>query len=112
MGDCGGESEECSICYTDCGEGKVITTLPGCGHQFHYECFELWSKMQCTCPSCGVVLRKALIEHFHGEYKLPNRIQKKIKTADREIMNDIITNVGAAKSDNKEPLAAEDVEQC
>lgn len=42
--------ESCSICMEPAKAGQSITTLPGCGHQYHSPCIERWLGQNATCP--------------------------------------------------------------
>ena len=45
-------SEMCSICFASLEPGAYVLTLPGCGHEFHYNCVRAWLKKNPTCPCC------------------------------------------------------------
>jgi len=62
--------EGCSICYTEFKKGELMTTIPNCNHQFHFDCIEIWIKTQATCPCCRDNIRKSLIEYYHGKFDL------------------------------------------
>lgn len=49
--------DECSICYDEIIENKKILK---CGHSFHANCIDLWTKINPICPYC----RKFLAEDF------------------------------------------------
>ncbi|XP_047342681.1 RING-H2 finger protein ATL54-like [Impatiens glandulifera] len=46
------EDAECSICLGEYEEKQVLRILPGCGHNFHIGCIDLWLRKHSTCPVC------------------------------------------------------------
>ena len=47
------EDELCPICYTEYCQGDLVTAIPGCGHEFHFDCIETWiSNGNNSCPVC------------------------------------------------------------
>lgn len=61
----------CSICFGSYKVEEKFTTLPGCNHQYHYNCIETWLLKSHKCPICRTIVRKRLIEYYHGEFELP-----------------------------------------
>jgi len=88
----GEESHECAICYSALQQGDMVTKMPGCNDCFHTECLDLWIRTQYTCPTCRTVIRKNLLEHFHGTLALPKE-GSKFKKPDQEIITEIIGNM-------------------
>jgi len=43
---------ECPICLTELQEGDMVRRLPGCGHNFHRSCIDLWLLRRADCPLC------------------------------------------------------------
>ena len=88
------KSEGCAVCYNEFQAGETMTTVPICNHQLHHECFQLWVKTQHICPCCTCIIRKNMLEHFHGEYKIEEEKQKgKIKKPDQEVVIEISKNL-------------------
>lgn len=44
--------DSCSICLADFTCGERVRQLPGCGHQFHSGCVDVWLLRQSECPLC------------------------------------------------------------
>jgi hypothetical protein len=42
----------CSICLGEYQEKEVLRIMPGCGHNFHLSCIDVWLRKQSTCPVC------------------------------------------------------------
>eukprot|EP00884_Botryococcus_braunii_P021873 jgi/Botrbrau1/836/Bobra.0352s0031.2 len=42
----------CSVCLGDYEKGELILRLPGCQHEFHEACIQLWLAQNTTCPIC------------------------------------------------------------
>lgn len=52
-------SVECSVCFESFGANvdlEVVATK--CGHMFHINCLNDWTKKSNTCPQCRVVMRR------------------------------------------------------
>lgn len=62
--------EECPICFNLYDDNCLYTTLPGCAHNFHFDCIEKWIKISYSCPVCRGQIRKGMIEHFHGPFEI------------------------------------------
>jgi len=43
---------QCPICLSDISAGDNIRSLPGCGHEFHKSCIDLWLLRRADCPMC------------------------------------------------------------
>lgn len=96
------KSEGCGVCYNEFHAGDIMTTVPICNHQFHHECFQLWVKTQYMCPCCRCIIRKNMLEHFHGPYKIEEEAQKgKIKKPDMEIVIEISNNLSKNRLSGK-----------
>merc|ERR1711959_33504 len=88
------EHEGCQICFGDFKKDEVMTTLPVCGHQFHAECFDMWVKTQPSCPNCRCLIRRNLLDHFHGQLDgLPQKAKTMKKIQDNDIITEISENV-------------------
>ncbi|KAG6784727.1 hypothetical protein POTOM_010428 [Populus tomentosa] len=46
------EDAQCSICLGEYQEKEVLRIMPGCGHNFHLSCIDVWLRKQTTCPVC------------------------------------------------------------
>ncbi|PNT49829.1 hypothetical protein POPTR_002G153400v4 [Populus trichocarpa] len=46
------EDAQCSICLGEYQEKEVLRIMPGCGHNFHLSCIDVWLRKQSTCPVC------------------------------------------------------------
>lgn len=42
----------CPICLSEINAGDSIRSLPGCGHDFHKSCIDLWLLRRADCPMC------------------------------------------------------------
>jgi len=71
--------------------GDIVTKIPVCGHKFHYECVKVWLEFKTTCPCCRSIIRKNLIEHFHGPFEISN-MEKLKKISEKESVNDFELN--------------------
>jgi hypothetical protein len=92
------KSDGCSICYSEFKQGDTLTTVPMCGHDFHFECIELWLRSQTTCPCCRGVIRKNLVEHYHGCVKIRHeKSARQIHRPDVDIINEISLRVNNSK---------------
>ena len=95
------KSESCGVCYNNFIKGDIMTTVPICRHQFHYECFQLWIKTQYMCPCCKCIIRKNMIEHFHGCYKIEEEGGKKIRKPDQDIIIEITNSLSKNRVDDR-----------
>lgn len=43
---------ECPICLSEINAGESTCSLPGCGHEFHKSCINLWLLHRADCPMC------------------------------------------------------------
>lgn len=43
---------QCPICLSNIDAGDAIRSLPGCGHDFHKSCIDLWLLRRADCPMC------------------------------------------------------------
>lgn len=50
------EDQTCSICIAELGPGDLVRCLPGCGHQFHRSCIDLWLVRRADCPLCKSIV--------------------------------------------------------
>lgn len=87
------DNEGCLICFSGFKKGEVMTTLPVCGCQLHAECFDLWVKIQPSCPKCSSLIRKNLIEHFHGQIDMMPKSHKMNMKKDEDIITEISVNI-------------------
>ncbi|KAJ6686181.1 hypothetical protein OIU79_016056 [Salix purpurea] len=46
------EDAQCSICLEEYQEKEELRIMPGCGHNFHLSCIDVWLRKQSTCPVC------------------------------------------------------------
>jgi len=92
------DHEGCLICFSGFNKGQVMTTLPVCGHQLHAECFDMWAKTQPCCPICRSLIRKNLLEHFHGDIGNIPESPKLKKTQDNDIITEISVNITKKRS--------------
>ena len=90
----------CSICYCSFKKDELMTSLPICQHNYHYECIELWLRSQTQCPICKAKIRKNQLEYFHGEFEIKGDIKVNEKI-DKELINEISINVMNSKSSQK-----------
>ena len=49
----------CSICLSEYEESEALTQLP-CGHVFHQECIQAWTRNHVKCPLCNFDLERAV----------------------------------------------------
>jgi len=102
------KSEGCSICYNEFKKGETMTTIPICGHDFHFECIGLWLKSQSTCPCCRSNIRKNMVEHYHGCVQIRHeKSSRNIKKNDVDIINEISVRVGKSQMDTELVAAGE-----
>lgn len=47
-----------------------MTTIPICEHTYHFDCLEKWLKDKGECPICRRLVRKCMVEHFHGVFEV------------------------------------------
>lgn len=47
----------CAICLAHLAAGDVARKLPGCGHEFHRPCIDLWLLRIAKCPLCNAEVR-------------------------------------------------------
>jgi len=50
-------SSQCVICLMPMVEGDCARSLPGCGHDFHRACIDIWLLRQTSCPLCKTDVR-------------------------------------------------------
>lgn len=95
----GQKVDKCSICCTGFEKGENKTTIPKCGHSFHFDCIEVWLKTQSTCPCCRENIRKGMIEHYHGDvaFRGEQKILQKVSSEKTIIANDLSVDVSLAK---------------
>lgn len=48
----GHEPSDCPICLNLVQEGDTVRRLPGCCHEFHRSCIDLWLLRSAECPMC------------------------------------------------------------
>ncbi|XP_011023437.1 PREDICTED: RING-H2 finger protein ATL40-like [Populus euphratica] len=54
------EDAQCSICLGEYQEKEVLRIMPGCGHNFHLSCIDVWLRKQSTCPVCRFPIQDSL----------------------------------------------------
>jgi len=50
-------SGNCVICLLPLARGDKVRALPGCAHEFHRPCIDLWLLRSVRCPLCNTTLR-------------------------------------------------------
>lgn len=53
---------ECSICCGEFEAQEKVIPYPGCKHNFHFDCLELWVKKNKNCPLCKRKFRESFVE--------------------------------------------------
>jgi len=101
------EEDNCKICFEQLKRGEIMTTIPVCYHQFHLDCLEFWIKTQSNCPSCDSIIRKNMIEHFHGHFNLDCEKRKKAK--DLDIVNEISVEMSKSRRITKNLVQKHDI---
>jgi len=43
---------QCPICLSEINAGDSVRSLPGCSHDFHKSCIDLWLLRRADCPMC------------------------------------------------------------
>ena len=64
----------CSICFADFKNGDRIKEFPGCRHNHHIKCLELWMSFEAKCPDC-----LAFFPGLEEMLKLQRREQQKAR---------------------------------
>lgn len=92
--------EKCSICYLNFKKNDFVTSVPVCGHEYHFECIKIWIESKTSCPCCRSNIRKNMIEHFHGPFSVNNEEKLKItEKSDINESNEISLNISEYKVD-------------
>ena len=73
--DAAGEEHTCSVCLCDFEPGDVLRRIPGCSHEFHQDCVDVWLKNHTTCPMCRAEVSRGSVEsqsQGNSQPSLPN----------------------------------------
>ena len=73
--DATGEEHTCSVCLCDFEPGDVLRRIPGCCHEFHQYCVDVWLKNHTTCPMCRAEISRGSVEsqsQGNSQPSLPN----------------------------------------
>ena len=56
------EEHACSVCLCEFEVGDTLRRIPGCGHEFHQECVDVWLSNHTTCPMCRLEVTRGSVE--------------------------------------------------
>ena len=49
---------QCVVCFDDLDSEEKCIAFPGCGHNYHFQCLNLWfQKKKTNCPVCKTEFR-------------------------------------------------------
>ena len=57
-------SDICVICQSEFVEGEDVFEFPCCGHNFHWECIQIWFQKKRECPMCKGNLRMSFLKEM------------------------------------------------